>query len=76
MTCCKRAWRYSRTIFCNVIAGLLPLLGEIVSYLAGVDWTSLTSNPRAALAYTVGLMVLNIILRFATTGPVGAKDGQ
>lgn len=69
----KRAWRWSRTVFLNVIAAILPLLGEIVSYLAGVDWTSITQNPRVALAYTIGLTVLNIFLRFITTKPVGEK---
>lgn len=75
MRCIRRAWRWSRTVFCNVIAGLLPLAGEVVGYLAGVDWTSLSSNPRAAMTYTIALTVLNIVLRFATTTPVGGKDG-
>jgi hypothetical protein len=67
------AWRWSRTVFLNVIAALLPLAGEVVGYLANVEWSSLTSNPRAAVAYSVGLTVLNIVLRFVTTAPVGEK---
>ena len=68
------AWNYSRTLFLNVIAGLLPLAGEIVSYLANVDWSALTKNPRAAVVYSVALTLLNIVLRFVTTAPVGKKD--
>lgn len=68
------AWKYSRTVFLNVIAAVLPLAGEVVGYLANVDWTQLTKNPRAALAYTVALTLLNIVLRFVTTAPVGNKD--
>jgi hypothetical protein len=68
------AWRWSRTVFLNVIAAILPLAGEIVGYLANVEWSSLTSNPKAAVAYSVGLTVLNIVLRFITTAPVGKKE--
>ena len=67
----KSWWAYSRTLFLNVVAGVVPLIGELISYLSGVEWTSLVSNPRVAVAFSVGLTVMNIVLRFMTTRPVG-----
>lgn len=67
------AWRYSRTVFLNVVAGAMPLVGEVVSYLANVDWTSLSKNPRVGMIYMIVFGLMNIVLRFMTTAPVGNK---
>jgi hypothetical protein len=59
-----------RTIAVNAgIAGLTAA----VAYLGNIDWTSV--DPKAALIAPGIVALLNIGLRFVTTGPVG-KVGQ
>jgi hypothetical protein len=44
---------------------------EVTSYLTGVRWGDVF-DPQTALWITVGVAVVNIVLRFLTTGPVGS----
>lgn len=69
----KRAWAYSRTIFLNAVSLLTAAGAEIISYLLGLDWASVISNPRYLLYFVAGLNILNIVLRIRTTAPVGQK---
>jgi hypothetical protein len=59
-----------RTIAIN--AGVAGLAGT-VAYLGNIDWSSV--DPRAAIIAPGLVALLNIGLRFLTTGPVG-KVGQ
>jgi len=67
----KDYWLYSRTIFLNVLALAAGLLSELLSWAVGVDWVSVFSDPRKAMVFTVVINVMNIVLRYWTTKPVG-----
>jgi hypothetical protein len=69
----KGWWLYSRTIFLNVASILLLVLNEITSYLVGADWASVIHNPKLLFFVTVGINVLNVVLRVVTTGPIGHR---
>lgn len=69
----KAAWDYSRTIFLNVLVIVLGVSGELLSFAAGFDWTSLVRNPRTAAAILLAVNIMNIVLRVLTTAPVGEK---
>lgn len=70
----RAAWRYSRTVFLNAVIVIASSASEVVSFIAGLDWASVTSNPRVLLAITLGTGVLNIFMRYQTTDAVGQKD--
>lgn len=70
----KRWWRYSRTIFLNVLAVLAMVAGEITAFLTTFDWASVVTNPRAVGYILLAVNVLNIVLRLDTHGPVGGKE--
>lgn len=70
------AWRWSRTIFLNVVSVLILSASAILSYLVGVDWTSVIHNPKVLFFVTIGINVANIVLRMITTTPVGGKGSQ
>ena len=71
----KGWWNYSRTIFLNVASLLGLILAQIIAYLVGVDWSAVM-GPQAAFYMTMVVNVANIVLRYATTGPVGNKETQ
>lgn len=59
--------------------GLLPLVSQITEYLKGLDWRQYVLNAGdhknlmvVAIPGVLGLLI--IILRWMTTGPVGAKQ--
>ena len=65
-----------RTIVLNAavagFAGVAPLLSEVLPFLQGLDWTKyVTENAVPWVMLGVGLA--GIILRYATSGPVGKK---
>lgn len=70
----RAAWRYSRTVFLNAVIVIASSASEVVGFIAGLDWASVTSNPRVLLAITLGAGVLNIFMRYRTTDAVGQKD--
>lgn len=53
-----------KTLLWNAV---LVVLGALLPWLAGVDWTQYVSPQIAAII----VVVINVALRFATTGPVG-----
>ena len=68
-----RGWR--TTIFggaVTVIGGILPLANQIFGYLQGLDWQQYI-DPKYAPFAMLGIGLMVVILRFATTGPVGEK---
>lgn len=69
----KSWWRYSRTIFINVLAALSLVLADIIGFLIGLDW-NIVLSPRAAFYTAMAFNIVNIGLRYITTGPVGGKD--
>lgn len=69
----KSWWNYSRTIFINVLAALSLALADIIGFLIGLDW-NIVLSPRTAFYTAMAFNVVNIMLRYITTGPVGGKD--
>jgi hypothetical protein len=65
-------WRYSKTIFLNVVCGLVMLVGELLQFAVGFDWTAVFGTRTAALI-VFGVNAANIALRYMTTRPVGEK---
>jgi hypothetical protein len=61
-----------RTLIFNGIAVALPLIGEVLAFLDVFDWRSILP-PENAGWFILGIGVLNIILRFVTTTPVGKR---
>lgn len=55
-----------KTLVWNAI---LVVLGALLPYLAGIDWTQVVDPKIAAII----VVVINVALRFATTTPVGGK---
>lgn len=74
---CKRAWeRWEgyRTIALNAAYVVFIILVEVVGWLNGFNaWDSIFSNPKVSALVTVGLGVLNIVLRTLTTTAVFKK---
>lgn len=66
-------WNYSRTVFINAALALVAISAELAQFLVGFDWTTIMSA-RAAGFVVIAVNVLNIVLRFMTTAPVGEKD--
>lgn len=68
-----KGWRTQ--IFASITAvggGLLPLMGDIFTYLDGLDWRQYLKPEHAPwMILAIGIIVL--ILRKLTTGPVGTK---
>lgn len=69
----KAAWRWSRTVFLNVAAGLAMLLAEFLPHMLGFQW-SLFADPKVAALIVLGLNAMNVYLRFLTHNSVGKKD--
>lgn len=72
----KKWWRWSRTIFLNVLSGVGLILAAILPVLMGADWASIIHDPKLLLAITVGTNIANVLLRLITTGPVGIKPDE
>jgi hypothetical protein len=68
----KAAWRYSKTIFLNVVCGVTMLAGELLQFAIGFDWTAVVGTRTAGLI-VLGVNMANIALRYTTTRPVGEK---
>lgn len=62
-----------RTVLLNAVSAGAILSVDLVGYLAGFSWDSILSA-KAALWVTLVLNVANIMLRFATSTPVGQND--
>ena len=68
-----KGWR--TTVFggaVTVIGGILPLANQIFGYLQSLDWQQYI-DPKYAPFAMLGIGLMVIVLRFATTGPVGEK---
>jgi hypothetical protein len=68
-----KSWR--TIIFNAVVAGLggvLPLLSELLPFLQGLNWTQYVTE-NAVPWVVLGVGVAGIMLRYATSGPVGQK---
>jgi hypothetical protein len=74
MSWIKRAWRWSRTVFLNVMSLVGAGIGELLNYLLGANWASVIDNPRMLFWWLLAMNVVNILLRLDTRGPVGQKD--
>lgn len=62
-----------RTIILNgLMAGAL-IMGQLLAYFTVFDWTQIMSPAQAAWMM-LAVNVLNILLRFYTTGAVGTKQ--
>jgi hypothetical protein len=61
-----------KTVAVNAIVGLPASLLFLYEQFQGVDVTPLIPAQYAAAA-VAGMAVLGVVLRIATTGPVGAK---
>jgi hypothetical protein len=61
-----------KTVVLNAIVGLPASLLFLYEQFQGVDVTPLIPAQYAAAAIA-GMAVLGVILRIATTGPIGAK---
>ena len=60
----KKKWYSSKTVWANVIAGVATLTG-----IFGLD---LGLDPETQASLVTGILaVVNIVLRFVTTKPVG-----
>lgn len=59
-----------RTLVFNGLVSLVPLVLAILDAFGAMDWTKLVSEENAALI-TLAVTLANIVLRFATSGPVG-----
>jgi hypothetical protein len=62
-----------KTVVVNAIVGLPASLLFLYEQFQGVDVTPLIPAQYAAAAIA-GMAVLGVILRIATTGPIGAKS--
>jgi len=68
-----------RTISVQIIAAILPvwdiLLNSLAAFVQGADQYSLvTYVPKEWMSlYILALVVINVVLRFKTTSPVGKK---
>jgi hypothetical protein len=49
------------------------LMGQLLAYLTAFDWTTIMSPQQAAWVILI-VNVLNIVLRWFTTGPLGSKQ--
>lgn len=61
-----------RTMVFNCLVSVVPLGLAILDAFGATDWTKLVSEESAA-GITLAVTLANIILRFATSGPVGAR---
>lgn len=61
-----------RTIAFNVVVANSAMLAELLSLTQGIDWTQYV--PMSYIPW-IGLTVaaINVLLRYATSGPVGEK---
>lgn len=65
-----RGWR---TVVFNTLWALVVAVPPLIDQLAGIDWTGLLGEkygPAAAATFALG----NVVLRFATSTPIGRKD--
>jgi hypothetical protein len=70
----RRAWRYSKTIFLNVVSIALAVLTELMGYVLNLEWATIINNPKLLFWWMMGMNVLNIILRMRTSALPGQKD--
>jgi hypothetical protein len=69
----KKAWFKSKTIICNIIAVLPPVIIALMPVLGMAEFQALI--PRDWFKYyTILLALLNLWLRTRTTEPLGAHD--
>lgn len=61
-----------RTIAVNLALMLLALTDYFIAN--GTLVAQVVENPKASALVVAGINVLNIVLRFATTSPVGRKE--
>jgi hypothetical protein len=65
-----------RTVAINAFLAIAALIAEILAALAGFDWSTIVS-PMWLPWVLIGVTVLNIVLRWLTTTPVGvAKEPE
>lgn len=57
----------------TVLINALIAVGSVIALLDGQNW-ALIFPPQQAGWITLGISVLNILLRYRTTTPVGAKE--
>jgi hypothetical protein len=70
----RRAWRFSKTIFLNVVSIALAVLTELLGYVLNLEWATIINNPKLLFWWMMGMNVLNIILRMRTSALPGQKD--
>jgi hypothetical protein len=70
----RRAWRFSKTIFLNVVSIALAVLTELMGYVLNLEWATIINNPKLLFWWMMGMNVLNIILRMRTSALPGQKD--
>lgn len=63
----------ARTVLLNAAVAAVLLLTELVSWLAGFGGWGAIFDVKTAMLITIGVNVLNIVLRFVTTTPVFQK---
>lgn len=61
-----------RTIIVNSFVAALPVAGEILAFLDVFDWRSVLPADTAGW-FILFIGLVNILLRFITTTPVGRK---
>lgn len=69
---CVLAPKGWRTLIFNGLVGLVPLGVAILDAFGAMDWTKLVDE-RTAAAISLAVALANIVLRFATSTPVGRK---
>jgi hypothetical protein len=69
------AWRWSRTVFLNVVSFLGVAGTELIGYGLGLNWASVIDNPKLLFWWMLAMNAINIVLRLDTRGPVGGKRG-
>ena len=62
-----------RTVVINAIPAFGILVTEIIGFAAGFGWDAIMAAETAAYM-TLSTNVANIVLRFTTNTPVGAKE--
>ncbi|MFG1389095.1 hypothetical protein [Xanthobacter versatilis] len=62
-----------RTVVFNAAWAAAVVIPDLINQLAGVDWPSLLGEHYGP-AVAAGLAIGNIVLRFATTTPIGQKE--
>lgn len=63
-----------RTVVLNALLVLLAVTDYLVS--ASGILPSVFSDPKQAAAIVVGVNVVNVVLRFVTTTPIGKRDAS